>query len=87
MIYRNCLELGAGVGLVGLYCLRDLNPQKYILTDHHDLVLNQLEANLKLNFNDETSTIMRLDWINSEEFNAKDLDLDLILASGKLMLF
>ncbi len=80
------LELGAGCGLVGLYCLRDSKPKKYIFSDHHDLVLNQLESNLKLNYDKDCiqSSIIKLDWINTtnNEMSLKELDLDYILASG-----
>ena len=81
------LELGAGVGLVGLYCLRDAKPKAFIFTDHHEMVMRQLERNIELNYKKECSdgliSVQNLDWINIEEINENKLKVDVILASGK----
>ncbi|CAH1155806.1 unnamed protein product [Phaedon cochleariae] len=42
------MELGAGVGLIGLV-LRECSPKKIYLTDCHQTVLNNLCKNLKIN--------------------------------------
>ena len=91
------LELGSGVGITGIYCLKynDKPPKSYIFTDHHSLVLQQIRDNLS--FNDistmgETSldhknsqvSIIDLDWndVNSSEL-IKRADIDVIIGSGK----
>ncbi|XP_028413148.1 protein-lysine N-methyltransferase EEF2KMT-like [Dendronephthya gigantea] len=46
---KNILELGCGVGLLGLVSLHSCNPQTYTFTDRHEQVLNKVIENLKTN--------------------------------------
>lgn len=91
---RVILELGTGLGLLGLNCLK-LKPKQYIFTDFHYEVLNQLKRNLCYNYNesniatvydkDKDIIVDRLDWCNLDEcelLNKNKLFVDLILASG-----
>jgi hypothetical protein len=65
------LELGAGLGLLGLSCLITGKPKHFVFTDSHSLVLNQLENNVLYNF--EKDSISRQ--INRQEFENKKITL------------
>ncbi len=82
------LELGAGVGLLGLTCLKS-GVKHYAFSDSHRLVLDQLEKNLVYNEVDsERASAVQLDWtidLREQEDvvnNQNLLNLDLILATG-----
>lgn len=85
------IELGCGLGLLGLNCLKICKPKKYIFTDSHQKVLNQLKSNISYNYKSneqETQNLIeieRLDWTDLDncEF-LKENDIDIILASGKI---
>lgn len=47
------IELGSGVGLLGMSLLKTMSPKSYTFTDCHFKVLNFLIYNLKANFPDE----------------------------------
>ncbi|XP_030069474.1 protein-lysine N-methyltransferase EEF2KMT isoform X2 [Microcaecilia unicolor] len=46
---RTILELGSGIGLTGLAICKTSTPKKYIFSDCHELVLQQLRKNIHLN--------------------------------------
>lgn len=46
---RNVLELGSGLGLLGMFICKMCNPQGYIFTDYHEKVLQLLDENITLN--------------------------------------
>nr|XP_033819269.1 protein-lysine N-methyltransferase EEF2KMT isoform X2 [Geotrypetes seraphini] len=46
---RTILELGSGIGLTGLSICKTSTPKKYIFSDCHDLVQQQLRKNIHLN--------------------------------------
>ncbi|XP_069502219.1 protein-lysine N-methyltransferase EEF2KMT isoform X2 [Ambystoma mexicanum] len=46
---RTVLELGSGIGLTGLVICKTAHPKKYIFSDCHEEVLQQLTRNIKLN--------------------------------------
>ena len=87
--------MGCGLGLLGLNCLKLFSPKKFIFTDCHDKVLEQLQINITLNrdYNNQdlnrSIVVDKLDWNdleNSVFLNEHDLDIDVILASGKFIL-
>lgn len=47
--YRHVLELGSGVGLVGMAMCRTCTPTSYCFTDCHPQVLSLLSSNIHLN--------------------------------------
>uniref|UniRef100_A0A182IZ84 FAM86 N-terminal domain-containing protein n=1 Tax=Anopheles atroparvus TaxID=41427 RepID=A0A182IZ84_ANOAO len=47
---RNILELGTGVGLVGIYLAKCFEPSIMVMSDCHGSVLAALKDNVKLNF-------------------------------------
>lgn len=93
---RVILELGTGLGLLGLNCLK-LKPKQYIFTDSHVEVMSQLKKNLAYNYDetkigtsgsyDEEKPIVldRLDWCDLSDCDLlkKKISIDFILASGK----
>ena len=91
------LERGAGVGWLGLNCLRKYEPSKYIFTDCHQMVLDQCKRNLDHNqINTESNQtkvviVSNLDWTSPDDCDLwnKDgpFDIDLILASGNVLFF
>ncbi|MEE6498468.1 hypothetical protein FKM82_003111, partial [Ascaphus truei] len=46
---RTILELGSGIGLTGLAICKSCFPNKYVFSDHHQRVLQQLKENIRLN--------------------------------------
>lgn len=93
---RNILELGSGIGLLGLNFLKyDGLINSYTFTDHNHLVLKQIEKNCS--YNNKSSSMMgnrvfvcEFDWNFPEESqffdktnpNKVNSQLDVILASG-----
>lgn len=47
--FRNVLELGSGIGLMGLVIQKISQPHHYIFSDCHQDVLNLLQENVNLN--------------------------------------
>lgn len=78
------MELGSGIGLLGIVVLKFCNPQKYIFSDKSEEVLKLLSTNIKINFKSHDALIekQQLMWadINNEEANA--LSPDVILGTG-----
>lgn len=94
IIYRSVLELGAGVGLLGLNCLRKYDPQRYIFTDCHQLVLDQCKRNLDhnqmiSNGSEKEVKVANLDWMFPQDCDLWNrdgsLEINLILASGRFL--
>lgn len=88
---RKVLELGSGVGLLGLTCLKLLNCKEFIFTDSHDLVLEQINKNILLNTpeNHLKAHVYELNWQEPQSSKLNDevlSQIDLLLASG-MMLF
>jgi 16S rRNA G1207 methylase RsmC len=94
------LELGSGIGLLGLTLLKfDNLINSYTFTDSNHLVLKQIERNYSINrelatnsdSKQPTVSIHEFDWTNPNEMRAFDDDinrhLDLILATGLLNTF
>ncbi|XP_042207322.1 protein-lysine N-methyltransferase EEF2KMT-like [Homarus americanus] len=48
---KNVLELGAGLGLLGLAVVQSCKPSSYTFTDLHPSVLNTLTENVQINLN------------------------------------
>nr|XP_014346319.1 PREDICTED: protein-lysine N-methyltransferase EEF2KMT isoform X2 [Latimeria chalumnae] len=46
---RSVLELGSGIGLTGLVLCKMCQPERYIFSDHHPNVIQQLRKNVLLN--------------------------------------
>ncbi|GAB6020464.1 Protein fam86a [Chamberlinius hualienensis] len=76
------LELGCGLGLTGIVISKTCQPTKYIFTDTHPRVINQLEHNISVNFNFETTShdttlckmassivVSECDWLDEAAFN------------------
>ena len=84
------LELGSGVGLLGLDALSNHDPSGFIFTDCHHLVLKQIEQNIAHNVEinsslcRDTFQVQSLDWTNLDECDLfkTQLYLDVILATG-----
>jgi predicted nicotinamide N-methyase len=68
---KHVLELGSGVGLVGLAVCSSCTPSSYCFTDCHPQVLSLLSHNIRLNFPDgECGTelsVKEMDWNSSAE--------------------
>ena len=58
------LELGSGIGYLGISCLKHTNMfSKWIFTDHSDAVLDSLRNNIALNdIEDDKYQVQHLDW-------------------------
>ncbi|OCT64009.1 uncharacterized protein LOC735173 isoform X2 [Xenopus laevis] len=46
---RSILELGSGIGLTGLVICKSCSPKRYLFSDYHNRVLQQLRGNIHLN--------------------------------------
>jgi tRNA1(Val) A37 N6-methylase TrmN6 len=78
---RRILELGSGLGICGLYCLKYLNLKSFTFTDVHDLVLMQIVKNVALNDIEQESRVLKLDWMDLDVTGVAD-SVDVILGSG-----
>ncbi|CAN2391126.1 methyltransferase activity [Pristimantis euphronides] len=91
---RMILELGSGIGLTGLVICKTCSPKKYIFSDCHQKVLQQLRENIQLNGftlseehsgtrrNRETAiSVIELDWESVKEEQLLYLDADVVIAS------
>jgi len=60
---KRILELGAGLGLLGLGVIKQCNPESYIFSDRHPGVLDALARNLDINISqEETPLDLQKDW-------------------------
>lgn len=50
---KKVVELGSGLGLVGLTCWKKCNPKSLILTDFHPKVLETLVHNVEIQLSEE----------------------------------
>lgn len=77
---RRVLELGSGVGLLGLTVLGACGPAFFVFTDKSHEVLSILSRNLALN--DATSTTTeRLVWADAKQEDAERLRPDVLLGA------
>lgn len=72
--------MGAGVGLLGLHCLRINSIKHYTFTDCHRLVLKQIEKNVLHNYNKE----FVLNAFDSDEKEIKYLENDKLISINRL---
>eukprot|EP00039_Didymoeca_costata_P005227 m.79722 g.79722 ORF g.79722 m.79722 type:complete len:273 (+) comp12726_c0_seq2:227-1045(+) len=73
-IFRDCdtvIELGSGVGLLGLFLGKLRVARRLLLTDHSQLVLKQLDQNISLNSEEDEDgykfdnlCVHKLDWLD-----------------------
>ncbi|RMZ95767.1 hypothetical protein BpHYR1_039451 [Brachionus plicatilis] len=93
---KNILELGSGVGFLGLKCLNWGFIKHFFFTDCHGKVLKQIERNLLLNYDekeingldcsiqdeDKLISIFELNWLDFDQNkNHINKNLDVILAT------
>ncbi|CAL4069593.1 unnamed protein product, partial [Meganyctiphanes norvegica] len=65
---KRILELGAGLGLLGLGVIKQCNPESYIFSDRHHGVLDALASNLELSISDEAPIEVQRDWRDGTEW-------------------
>ncbi|GIX85183.1 protein-lysine N-methyltransferase EEF2KMT [Caerostris extrusa] len=85
---KTVLELGSGIGLLGIIVLKYSKPEKYIFTDKSWEVLKLLSSNIKINIsNSENSAIQQkqLMWADINDKEAATLSPDIILGTGSLI--
>ncbi|GIY07950.1 protein-lysine N-methyltransferase EEF2KMT [Caerostris darwini] len=85
---KTVLELGSGIGLLGIIVLKYSKPEKYIFTDKSWEVLKLLSSNIKINIpNPENSGIQQkqLLWADINDKDAATLSPDIILGTGTLI--
>eukprot|EP00928_Gymnodinium_smaydae_P021781 TRINITY_DN18531_c1_g1_i3.p1 TRINITY_DN18531_c1_g1~~TRINITY_DN18531_c1_g1_i3.p1 ORF type:complete len:373 (-),score=78.80 TRINITY_DN18531_c1_g1_i3:202-1320(-) len=59
---RRVLELGCGLGVVGLTCVRDCEATAVVLTDYDESLLETCERSIELNELRDVASVARLDW-------------------------
>ncbi|KAL6068308.1 CaMKMT protein [Balamuthia mandrillaris] len=86
---KSVLELGAGLGLCGLFSAK-LGATKTVLTDNDDQVLSALQRNIELNFDESQRsgvTCCKLRWGHQQRLDVSSYfpsTFDVILASDVL---
>lgn len=83
------MELGSGVGLLGIAVLKLCQPQKYLFTDKSCDVLERLSKNIAINFQessirDKVETHQLL-WGKMKSDDAKWLEADFVLGAGMIL--
>ncbi|GFT33686.1 protein-lysine N-methyltransferase EEF2KMT [Nephila pilipes] len=81
---KTVLELGSGIGLLGIVVLKFCNPLKYIFSDKSPEVLKFLSSNIKINiqdFNNSAIEQLQLFWSDVTEKEANLLLPDVILGA------
>ncbi|XP_061080759.1 protein-lysine N-methyltransferase EEF2KMT [Conger conger] len=84
---RTVLELGSGVGLTGVAVCRSCAPRRYVFSDCHPSVLQQLRNNARLNGLQvgsgphATVTVEELDWAAVTVKQMRELSFDTVIAS------
>lgn len=78
---KSILELGSGVGFLGISLMKSTKLKKLIMTDHHQSVLNVLEENVRSNkIPQNVCEIKLLDW--EKEHAASDIGpIDMVIGS------
>lgn len=78
------LELGSGIGLLGIVVLKFCNPLKYIFSDKSPEVLKLLSSNIQINIqnlNNSAIEQLQLFWSDITEKEANSLFPDVILGA------
>ena len=73
------LEVGCGIGLLGIALIKKILPKSYTFSDHHPGVLQSLKENLSINLfhaNSNDTTIMHVSFVLF--FNCTDFSLILL---------
>ncbi|EKX54137.1 hypothetical protein GUITHDRAFT_132535 [Guillardia theta CCMP2712] len=79
------LEIGAGVGILGMV-LSKLGARRVYISDYDEVVLEVIRANIQLNGLDGKCVECKLDWSNDEHFDAfgRGSDVSIIVGSDLL---
>ncbi|KAG8193464.1 hypothetical protein JTE90_023716 [Oedothorax gibbosus] len=81
---KSILELGSGIGLLGITVLKFCSPSKYMFSDKSWAVLNKLAANIKINFENADNLPIeqhQLVWTTMNDEDAQRLLPDVILGA------
>ncbi|XP_015926197.1 protein-lysine N-methyltransferase EEF2KMT [Parasteatoda tepidariorum] len=80
---KKILELGSGIGLLGITILKLCQPKQYIFTDKSWEVLNVLSSNIQINELDLKCDIQQIPlvWSTTTENDAKKLSSDILLGA------
>ncbi|CAL1281558.1 unnamed protein product [Larinioides sclopetarius] len=81
---KTILELGSGIGLLGIIILKFCNPKKYIFSDKSEEVLKLLSSNIKINFKNHVNTFVeqrQLMWADISDEEAEVISPDVILGT------
>jgi predicted nicotinamide N-methyase len=83
---KRVIELGSGLGLVGISVLRALEPECFLFTDCNLSVLDILQKNIELNANEKAFkclqySVEQLDWQHCKENHIFQQDYDIVLAA------
>eukprot|EP00088_Acartia_fossae_P045989 TRINITY_DN4960_c0_g1_i1.p1 TRINITY_DN4960_c0_g1~~TRINITY_DN4960_c0_g1_i1.p1 ORF type:complete len:297 (-),score=23.72 TRINITY_DN4960_c0_g1_i1:50-940(-) len=79
---KRILELGAGTGITGIFCLKSTEILDYIFTDCHEKVLTNLKLNADHNLAEHTNyRIETLDWQQALSYQDTLAQPDLILGA------
>ncbi|KAK9766024.1 hypothetical protein K7432_005193 [Basidiobolus ranarum] len=78
---KSVLELGSGVGFLGLYCSH-AGAKQVIMTDYSEHVLTGLENNIRLNCQQcPNASSSRLSWEDLEESEVANHQFDLVIGT------
>lgn len=70
---KDILDLGTGVGIVGITAMKYANPKSVVISDYKEDILNNAISNAKKNkvWKDDTTSGLLLDWRDYEKLNKK----------------